>query len=90
PVPAAVVDAAGTAVRCTARGELSHPPTTVSVDDGPPRRVLGAAGPWIVHQRGARLARVQVVLETDDGDVALLLRVTIGDDPQWTVEGCYD
>ncbi|RSD14354.1 DNA polymerase Y family protein [Amycolatopsis eburnea] len=90
PVPAAVVDATGTEVRCTARGELSHPPTTVSVDDGPPRRVLGAAGPWIVHHRGARLARVQVILETDDGDVALLLRVTIGDDPQWTVEGCYD
>ncbi|WP_370967362.1 DNA polymerase Y family protein [Amycolatopsis sp. cg9] len=90
PPPAAVLDATGAEVRCTPRGELTGAPETIAVDDGPPRHVLGAAGPWVVHHRGDRLARVQVVLETDDGDVALLLKAMIGDNPQWTVEGCYD
>ncbi|WP_439382882.1 DNA polymerase Y family protein [Amycolatopsis lexingtonensis] len=90
PPPATVLDATGTPVHCTARGELSRPPATVTVTDGRPHPVLGAAGPWIVHHRGSRLARVQVVLETDDGDVALLLKAEIGDNPQWIVEGCYD
>ncbi|MEU7786554.1 DNA polymerase Y family protein [Amycolatopsis sp. NPDC049159] len=89
-IPATVLDAAGNEVRCTPRGELSRPPATVTTEDAPPRPVLGSAGPWIVHHRGDRLARVQVVLDTDEGDVALLLKATIGDDPQWTVEGCYD
>ncbi|MDS0132226.1 MULTISPECIES: DNA polymerase Y family protein [unclassified Amycolatopsis] len=99
PVPAEVLDAVGDVVRCTTRGELGYPPSTVAVDGGPPRRVIGSAGPWVVHpvlpgRRGERpLARVQVVLEGDtaeDGDIALLLSATIGENPQWTVEGCYD
>ncbi|MEV6623406.1 DNA polymerase Y family protein, partial [Amycolatopsis sp. NPDC051114] len=89
-------DAVGDAVRCTGRGELSYPPATVTVGDGPPRRVLGSAGPWVVHptlpaKRGARpTARLQVVLEGEDDDLALLLEVAVGNDPQWTVEGIYD
>ncbi|MDQ7803590.1 DNA polymerase Y family protein [Amycolatopsis sp. A133] len=98
PVPAEVLDAVGDVVRCTGRGELGYPPSTVAVGGGPPRRVLGSAGPWIVHPalpaRGEPpLARIQVVLEGDtaeDGDIALLLRAAVGEDPQWTVEGCYD
>jgi protein ImuB len=99
PPPALVLDAVGDAVRCTERGELGYPPATVAVDGGPARRVLGSAGPWVVHpalpaHRGERLfARIQVVLEGDrpeDGDIALLLRATVGPDPQWTVEGVYD
>ncbi|MFJ7216098.1 DNA polymerase Y family protein [Amycolatopsis sp. NPDC098790] len=96
PPPATVLDAVGDPVACTARGELTYPPATIAVDGGPVRRVLGSAGPWVVHpalpgHRGERpLARVQVVLEGEHDDLALLLRVTVGVDPQWTVEGVYD
>ncbi|MCR6485603.1 DNA polymerase Y family protein [Amycolatopsis sp. OK19-0408] len=96
PPPAAVLDAVGDVVRCTERGELSYPPSTVAVDGGPTRRVLGSAGPWIVHpalpaHRGERpTARIQVVLEGAEDDLALLLRATIGPDPEWRVEGVYD
>ncbi|MGW4526845.1 DNA polymerase Y family protein [Amycolatopsis sp. NPDC004378] len=95
PPAAAVLDAVGDPVRCTPRGELSYPPATVAVDGGPVRRVLGSAGPWVVHPplpaRGEPpAARVQVVLEGERDDLALLLRVTAGPDPQWTVEGVYD
>ncbi len=91
--PAVVLDAVGDVVRCTERGELGYPPATVAVDGGPPRCVLGSAGPWIVRpalplRRGEPpLVRIQVVLE---GDVALLLKAVVGEDPQWTVEGWYD
>jgi hypothetical protein len=30
------------------------------------------------------------MVEGDDGDVGLLLRATVGADPQWTIEGDYD
>jgi protein ImuB len=91
-----VLDAVGDVVRCTERGELSYPPATIAIDGRPARRVLGSAGPWIVHptlpaKRGARpRARMQVVLEGEDDDLALLLEATVGVDPQWTVEGVYD
>ncbi|MGW5718418.1 DNA polymerase Y family protein [Amycolatopsis sp. NPDC003865] len=96
PPPARVLDAVGDPVACTDRGELTYPPATIAIDGGPARRVLGSAGPWVVHpalpgHRGERpLARVQVVLEGENDDLALLLRVTVGVDPQWTVEGVYD
>ena len=75
---------------------LSHPPAAVAVDGGPVRRVLGSAGPWLVHPplRGNRgepsLARIQVVLAGERDDLALLLSVTVGAEPRWTVEGVYD
>jgi protein ImuB len=92
PVSAAVVDVVGNVVRCSEGGELSSPPVTVAIADGPPRRVLAATGPWIVHPslpdpRRGTLVRLQVVLE---GDVGLLLAGTLGADPRWTVEGDYD
>ncbi|MEV4149251.1 DNA polymerase Y family protein [Amycolatopsis sp. NPDC049691] len=96
PPPATVLDAVGDPVACTNRGELTYPPATITIDGGPARRVLGSAGPWVVHpalpgHRSERpLARVQVVLEGENDDLALLLRVTVGVDPQWTVEGVYD
>jgi protein ImuB len=33
---------------------------------------------------------MQVVLEGENDDLALLLEATVGVDPQWTVEGVYD
>ncbi|MFJ9780133.1 DNA polymerase Y family protein [Amycolatopsis sp. NPDC101161] len=96
PPPASVLDAVGDPVACTDRGELTYPPATIAIDGGPVRRVLGSAGPWVVHpslpaKRGDRpLARMQVVLEGEHDDLALLLKVTVGRDPQWTVEGVYD
>ncbi len=96
PPPASVLDAVGDPVACTDRGELTYPPATIAIDGGPVRRVLGSAGPWVVQsslpaKRGDRpLARLQVVLEGEHDDLALLLRVTVGRDPQWTVEGVYD
>ncbi|MFI5590021.1 hypothetical protein ACIA5G_33585 [Amycolatopsis sp. NPDC051758] len=85
----------GDVIWCSERGELSYPPASVGVDGGPQRRVLASAGPWIMHTslpgRGGRaLARIQVMMEGDDGDDALLLRAAVGADPQWTIEGDYD
>ncbi|MEU0529115.1 DNA polymerase Y family protein [Amycolatopsis tolypomycina] len=99
PTPVRVLDPVGDVVRCTDRGELTYPPTTVSVDKARPRRVLGWAGPWVssralpTPRRPQRLARIQVILEpgpTDDSEVALLLTTTVGTKPDWTVEGIYD
>ncbi|MFI5587348.1 DNA polymerase Y family protein [Amycolatopsis sp. NPDC051758] len=89
PPVAVVLDAVGDVVRCTERGELGYPPATVAVDGGPARRVLGAAGPWIVRAERP-LVRIQVVLEGAEDDIALLLKADVGDDPQWRVEGVYD
>jgi protein ImuB len=96
-VPAVVLDSVGDAVCCSERGELSYPPALVGVDGGPQRRVLASAGPWVMRAplpgrgRGGRaLARIQVIVGGDDGDIALLLRATVGVDPQWTLEGDYD
>jgi protein ImuB len=95
PSAAAALDEVGNVVLCSERGEVSYPPATVAIGDGPPLRVLAATGPWIVHPalpgpgRGT-LVRLQVVLEGDGEDIALLLAGSIGADPQWTVEGSYD
>ncbi|MFI5591187.1 DNA polymerase Y family protein [Amycolatopsis sp. NPDC051758] len=95
PPVAAVLDAARDVVRCSERGELSYPPATVAIGDGLPRRVLATAGPWIIRpalpgQDRGPLARLQVVLEGDGGDVAQLLTGAVGADPHWTAEGNYD
>jgi protein ImuB len=95
PTSAAVLDVVGNVVHCSERGELSSPPATVAVGDRSPHRVLASAGPWIVHpappgQRGRPLVRLQVVLQDDDEDSALLLAAAVGTDPRWTVQGDYD
>ncbi|WP_410623976.1 DNA polymerase Y family protein [Amycolatopsis sp. cmx-8-4] len=92
--PARVLDDRGAVVGCTDRGELTGPPATVAVEGRSPRPVLAWAGPWLHHPaltaRGRRLARLQVVVEDETDEVALLLTVTVGGTPQWTVEGSYD
>ncbi|MEA5366849.1 DNA polymerase Y family protein [Amycolatopsis sp., V23-08] len=92
--PARVLDERGDVVGCTERGELTALPATVDVEGRPSRPVLAWAGPWLHHpalpSRGRRVARLQVVLADEDEQIALLLAVTVGDTPQWTVEGSYD
>ena len=75
PAPVDVLDAAGTPVRVTGRGEVSAAPATL-VWGRSRRRLTGWAGPWPVDQRwwlpgqARRLARLQVL--TDAGDAYLL------------------
>jgi protein ImuB len=92
--PARVLDGRGAVVGCTDRGELTGPPAIVAVEGRSPRPVLAWAGPWLHHPapsaRGRRLARLQAVLEDEGDQIALLLTVTVGDTPQWTIEGSYD
>jgi protein ImuB len=92
--PARVLDERGDVVGCTDRGELTARPATVAVEGGSSRPVLAWAGPWLHHPalpaRGRRVARLQAVLAHEDEQVALLLTVTVGETPQWTVEGSYD
>jgi protein ImuB len=89
PLPAELIDAAGSPVRLTAPDLLSAPPHHVVLDDGRPRAVQGWAGPWPLHQRwwgpdGVEGSRLQVAV--DDG-VALLLLARGG---RWWVTGVYD
>ncbi|WP_326954248.1 DNA polymerase Y family protein [Amycolatopsis sp. NBC_01286] len=92
--PARVLDDRGAVVVCTDRGELTALPATVAIEGRSSRPVLAWAGPWLHHPalttRGRRLARLQVVVEDETDEVALLLTVTVGSTPQWTVEGSYD
>jgi protein ImuB len=92
--PARVLDERGDVVGCTDRGELTALPATVAVEGRSSRPVLAWAGPWLHHPalpaRGRRVARLQAVLADEDEQVALLLAVTVGGTPQWTVEGSYD
>lgn len=97
---AEVLDDAGGQIGVTARALLTATPHRVAVQGGPPRAVLGWAGPWPVEERwwepagGRRLARLQVVLdggpargEGRSGPMALLLACENG---SWSVEGVYD
>ncbi|WP_353068003.1 hypothetical protein [Amycolatopsis sp. DG1A-15b] len=80
------------------RGELTELPVTVAVDGEPALPVISWAGPWLhrptVHAGNppGAAARVQMVLADSaaDRNRALILAVTIGQNPQWTVEGIYD
>ncbi|WP_328442767.1 DNA polymerase Y family protein [Amycolatopsis sp. NBC_00438] len=96
-VPAVVRDAGGRDVGCTTRGELTEPPATVAVGDEVPLSVISWAGPWLHRpalqaEKISRVARVQVVLADAAAgrDRALILAVTLDQNPQWTVEGIYD
>lgn len=89
PLPAALVDADGTPVHISGRGELAAPPAHLRGDgvvDGP---VEGWAGPWPHDVRfwdpctRRRRALFQVVA----GDVACLVSVSDG---QASVEALYD
>ena len=81
PVAVAVADAAGRPVRVTARGGVSAPPATVTIDELAARqqRVQAWAGPWPVEERwwdaarARRIARFQVL--TTEGRLLLLVVV---------------
>lgn len=90
PLPAAVVDVAGTPVQVSGRGFVSAPPAKVSVDGGPWCDVVAWAGPWPLEERwwdaarGRRRARTQLV--TSDGHA----RLVVLEAGQWHVEATYD
>jgi protein ImuB len=91
PLPAKVFDEHGRVVDISARHELTGRPCQVSVDGGHPRRVHAWAGPWATDARWwinpCRRARLQVLLEEEDTQTALLLVLS---EERWTVEGIYD
>jgi protein ImuB len=76
PVPVEMLGADGRPVRVSGRGDISAPPTRLTID-GIQREVMAWAGPWPIDQhwwerrRHRRAARFQVV--TDDGEASLLL-----------------
>jgi protein ImuB len=90
PVGAVVVDAAGEAVRVSARLELTGTPVALLVERAPAVEIVGWAGPWPVEERWwaaaemRRRARFQVALA--DGR-AMLLSLAGG---HWVVEAVYD
>ena len=91
PLPARVFDQNGRAIDISARHELTGKPCQVSVDGGRPRRVHAWAGPWATDARWwistRRRTRLQVLLQEDDSQTALLLVLS---EERWTVEGIYD
>jgi protein ImuB len=90
PLPAEVVDAAGTTVAVDGRGLLGPPPSRVRVRGRAWSAVTAWAGPWLVDERWwdpaahRRLVRLQA---TTDQGTAYLLRLAGGD---WWVEAVYD
>jgi protein ImuB len=90
PLPAAVVDDAGTAVGVSGRLAVSAPPRRIRIAADAPVEVVGWAGPWPVDERwwapaeAHRCVRFQFVLA--DGR-ALLAALSRG---RWTVEAVYD
>ncbi|MCU1683520.1 MAG: polymerase [Amycolatopsis sp.] len=95
PVPARVVDWQGRDVGMTPRHRFTAPPAAVSLADGPVRRVLGWAGPWLSSAwrwvGDGRKTRVglQVLLDGEPAE-AVLLTLEGVDSPLWMVEGMYD
>jgi protein ImuB len=92
--PARVLDAANADVGLTRQRRLTAPPYAVVLNGGPPRPVLDWAGPWQVGggRWGGPLGaptRMQLLL-AGEPELAVLLTRTIGENPQWTVEGVYD
>ena len=86
---AELLDATGSPVVVTGRGELSAPPVTLAVAGHPPQEVVGWAGPWPLDERWwdprrhRRLARLQVV--TADGAAHLVL----AEHRSWWVAATY-
>jgi protein ImuB len=68
PVPATVLDESGADVGVSGRYVITAHPHRAAVDGGPPRLVLGWAGPWPAEEtwwepgEARRRARIQVVL----------------------------
>jgi protein ImuB len=99
PVPAEVLDASGAEVGVSGRHVVTADPHRVAVSGGPPRAVLGWAGPWPAVEswwapgEARRRARIQVRLGAsgqpahEPGETALLL---VREGGRWLVEGVYD
>lgn len=101
-IPLRVNDSAGTPVSITDRYVLTGTPENAVLAGGEPRLIRNWAGPWPIGERwwvaeeeaepGPR-ARMQILLagaEPEVPDVALLLLLSAGENPLWTVEGMYD
>ncbi|HEX5494083.1 MAG TPA: DNA polymerase Y family protein [Mycobacteriales bacterium] len=91
PVPAEVTGADGAEIEVNGRSLLTGIPHRV-VAAGVDRHVVhGWAGPWPVVERwweqGRRAVRLQVVLQDEQGETAVLL---LREGGRWLVEGIYD
>jgi protein ImuB len=90
PLPAAVIDASGRAVRVSGRCEVSSTPAALSLSGGPTLAVTGWTGPWpsVEHWWDAELARrhVRFQMTTANGRAWLLVL----DRGRWQVEASYD
>ena len=90
PLPAQVIDAAGTPVTVTGRAAVSAPPDALATGNGPWLAITAWAGPWPVTERwwderhATRRARFQLV--TEDG-IAWLAAIERG---RWQIEARYD
>jgi protein ImuB len=90
PLPARVIDAAGTPVTVNGRAVVSAPPDALATGNGPWLAITAWAGPWPVTERwwderhATRRARFQLV--TEDG-IAWLAAIERG---RWQIEARYD
>ncbi len=89
PLPAAVLDGAGSAVGVTDRYLLTCPPVRVAVAGAAPVPVLAWAGPWPVDGRwwDARAPGAGTWMQVVVPDGGLLLAYRDG---RWAVDGSYD
>ncbi len=90
PPAAELVDAGGSSLRVSGRGEVSAAPARLSVAGGPWQGVVAWAGPWPLEERwwdpasARRRARFQVV--TDAGTAWLVVL----ESGAWRAEAAYD
>jgi protein ImuB len=88
-----LLDAAGTPVRVSGRGELSAAPQRCCVERGDWTEVDAWAGPWCSDERWwdatghRRRARLQIVIATPAGHEAHLVTLESG---SWWLEASYD
>jgi protein ImuB len=86
---AEVTDDAGNLVTVSGRCALSGPPAQLTMQNEPPRRVTGWAGPWPLSERWwdppAARRRARFQLATDDGRAWL----AVVEGGRWLVEAGY-
>jgi protein ImuB len=86
---AAVTDGKGNPVTVSGRCELSGAPARLAIQNEPPRRVTGWAGPWPLSERwwdpAAARRRARFQLATDDGRAWL----AVVEGGRWLVEAGY-
>ena len=90
PLAVRVCDATGALVRVSGRGFVSAPPTTLTVLNEKPQRVVAWGGPWPIEehwwdpQRYRRCARFHILL--DSGEAHLI----VVESGIWRLEATYD